>query len=595
MKSTKELARELGLLKKRAITKRLSECSSIVQQFKYLIVIDFESTCWENAKFNTQEIIEFPAVLLNTETGEIESEFHHYVQPQEHPVLSQFCTKLTGITQDKVEDGVPIFLCLKRFCQWLNKLYTEKGITCHGTETTSSIQPNTTCATWSDWDLGVCLHYECKRKQLTKPLQMNVWIDLRATYRRFYDRKPNGLNGALQDLGIEFQGREHSGIDDARNTAKLAYRMIRDGCIMKNTKTMKDHVRSVSLPATIFPSTFIGKPPEKKESKDTVAKEVLKSGERNNNDELSVSDYFCVKKNSTMEHSSLSSKDSVCMRQTSSHKGNCDNLFTPSMCNNDKGNHGNRNNVEHKNMKQEISSNNMKVRVHSDNVNCDNKNVDNEFKVPLSCNSGTVFVKPDSNSCIKRKLTTGCNESLSSCNPVSKYPRMSSKSNFSSSDIYVDTTTPKHDSRKLVQPSNIGLKIMNGNRPTFVNNQIKSWKSDVANKKVNKSVLSKTTGPAHSTLGSGKENLPLKSFNQSKLTSYQNNSTMTPRNTMIGSTMKITPPLCKCGRRSRRRMVQSPGQNTGRFFFTCVSRKMEEPKKGCDFFKWEISAQINCK
>lgn len=43
--------------------------------------------------------VEFPAVLLNTSTGEIESEFHTYVQPQEHPVLSEFCTELTGITQ----------------------------------------------------------------------------------------------------------------------------------------------------------------------------------------------------------------------------------------------------------------------------------------------------------------------------------------------------------------------------------------------------------------------------------------------------------------------------------------------------------------
>uniref|UniRef100_A0AAQ4RDX9 Exonuclease domain-containing protein n=1 Tax=Gasterosteus aculeatus aculeatus TaxID=481459 RepID=A0AAQ4RDX9_GASAC len=43
--------------------------------------------------------VEFPAVLLNTSTGEIQSEFHTYVQPQEHPVLSEFCTELTGITQ----------------------------------------------------------------------------------------------------------------------------------------------------------------------------------------------------------------------------------------------------------------------------------------------------------------------------------------------------------------------------------------------------------------------------------------------------------------------------------------------------------------
>ena len=43
--------------------------------------------------------VEFPAVLLNTSTGEVESEFHSYVQPQERPTLSDFCTELTGITQ----------------------------------------------------------------------------------------------------------------------------------------------------------------------------------------------------------------------------------------------------------------------------------------------------------------------------------------------------------------------------------------------------------------------------------------------------------------------------------------------------------------
>ena len=35
----------------------------------------------------------------------------------------------------------------------------------------------------SDWDLGVCLQYECKRKQLHKPDVLNSWIDLRSTYK----------------------------------------------------------------------------------------------------------------------------------------------------------------------------------------------------------------------------------------------------------------------------------------------------------------------------------------------------------------------------------------------------------------------------
>ncbi|CAI7935215.1 ERI1 exoribonuclease 2 isoform X1 [Podarcis lilfordi] len=175
--ATKKLARQLGIIR------RISKTSpggqnhgkpKLRQLFDYLIIIDFESTCWkEGRKCYTQEIIEFPAVLLNTLNGEIESEFHMYVQPQEHPILSEFCTELTGIKQ-----------------------------------------------------------------QLRKPDVLNSWIDLRATYKLFYCRKPRGLNGALQDVGIIFAGREHSGLDDSRNTARLAWKMICDGCVMKITKSL---------------------------------------------------------------------------------------------------------------------------------------------------------------------------------------------------------------------------------------------------------------------------------------------------------------------------------------------------------------------
>ncbi|XP_053333242.1 ERI1 exoribonuclease 2 [Clarias gariepinus] len=244
--STKKLARELGLIRKRTpSSSSLTHASSASNQlFPYLIVIDFESTCWREKNSHGQEIIEFPAVLMNTHTGELESEFHSYVQPQEHPLLSSFCTELTGITQEQVEAGLPLQICLSRFTRWLHTLQQDRGVVfprdhTH-THTTAAAGAGKPCAflTWSDWDLGVCLQYECKRKQITKPEVLNSWIDLRATYRIFYNRKPKGLNGALQDLGIEFSGREHSGLDDARNTARLAWRMIRDGCVMKITKSV---------------------------------------------------------------------------------------------------------------------------------------------------------------------------------------------------------------------------------------------------------------------------------------------------------------------------------------------------------------------
>ena len=43
--------------------------------------------------------VEFPAVLLDLQTGKILDEFQQYVLPRDHPKLSDFCKHLTGISQ----------------------------------------------------------------------------------------------------------------------------------------------------------------------------------------------------------------------------------------------------------------------------------------------------------------------------------------------------------------------------------------------------------------------------------------------------------------------------------------------------------------
>ena len=64
-------------------------------------MIDFEATCGaKGSEPKPQEIIEFPCALLNTNKGfEIEAIFHEYVRPVHNPMLTRFCTELTGITQ----------------------------------------------------------------------------------------------------------------------------------------------------------------------------------------------------------------------------------------------------------------------------------------------------------------------------------------------------------------------------------------------------------------------------------------------------------------------------------------------------------------
>ncbi|KAK4326387.1 hypothetical protein Pmani_003103 [Petrolisthes manimaculis] len=234
--ATKRLAKKHGLVQKRRIEHPLCPgTGQAKQEFDYLLVLDFESTCWE-IKCHTPkpEIIEFPAVLLDLQTGEILAEFQQYVMPVEKPILSSFCTALTGITQRQVEAGVPLGTCLVLFSRWIRELCKQY----HMTFSTTLPGKRVTTATWSDWDLGICLHQECLRKQLKKPDFFNIWLDVRLSYKNFYRRSPKGLAGALQDLGMVFKGREHSGIVDARNTAILISRMVCDGCILTVTSSL---------------------------------------------------------------------------------------------------------------------------------------------------------------------------------------------------------------------------------------------------------------------------------------------------------------------------------------------------------------------
>ena len=50
-------------------------------------------------------------------------------------------------------------------------------------------------------------------------------------------------------------------------------------------------------------------------------------------------------------------------------------------------------------------------------------------------------------------------------------------------------------------------------------------------------------------------------------------------------TGKATPPLCKCGKRTKRKLVSAEGPNEGKPFYCCCMNR----QKGCGFFQWESS------
>ncbi|XP_058975249.1 3'-5' exonuclease Snipper-like isoform X3 [Musca domestica] len=210
------------------------------QTYEYVIAVDFEATCWENQappRWRESEIIEFPAILVNLKTGKIEAEFHKYIMPIESPKLSAYCTELTGITQKNVDNGIPLQTALMMFQEWLRKELRVRHLTLPKMSKDNKAG-NCAFVTWTDWDFGICLNKECSRKRLKKPPYFNQWIDLRAIYREWYKYKPINFLDALTHVGLEFEGKQHSGIDDAKNLSKLTFKLVNDGAILAITKDL---------------------------------------------------------------------------------------------------------------------------------------------------------------------------------------------------------------------------------------------------------------------------------------------------------------------------------------------------------------------
>ncbi len=77
-------------------------------RFDEVVVIDLEATCWDTTaekEVFISEIIEIGVCLLNVLTGEVSKPRGLIVKPI-NAIVSPFCTSLTSITQDMVEQGM---------------------------------------------------------------------------------------------------------------------------------------------------------------------------------------------------------------------------------------------------------------------------------------------------------------------------------------------------------------------------------------------------------------------------------------------------------------------------------------------------------
>ena len=174
-----------------------------------LIIIDVEATCDDQGRVprDESEMIEIGAVavvLSYKESGidvTLGETFQCYIQPQIHPHLTQFCSELTGISQEQVEAAQLLNNALVQLEMWL-----------------TARQPDA----WGSWGKYDKTQFaqESALKQLANPLVELPHLNLKQLFARKRKHRV-GLQRALLLSGLEFDGRPHSGLDDARNIGRL--------------------------------------------------------------------------------------------------------------------------------------------------------------------------------------------------------------------------------------------------------------------------------------------------------------------------------------------------------------------------------------
>jgi inhibitor of KinA sporulation pathway (predicted exonuclease) len=180
------------------------------KSYEVLNVVDVEATCWtgEPPPGQVSEIIEIGLTTIDLGSGERSGRYRLLVRPSLSTV-SEFCTELTGLTQDEVDSGISF----AEACRTLAAEYQA---------------PSRPWASWGDYDRRQFLR-QCEATGTEYPFG-SVHVNAKAVFTQARGlRKQPGMAAALQIEGLPLEGRHHRGEDDAWNIAALVLRLSGEG------------------------------------------------------------------------------------------------------------------------------------------------------------------------------------------------------------------------------------------------------------------------------------------------------------------------------------------------------------------------------
>ena len=192
----------------------------------------------EARKICTNEIIEIGASMLDENLWEI-GKFQIYVKPEYNDVIVPKISKLTGITNEMVANAPTFSVAFKQFTDWC-----------------LNIKDDVMIYAWSNTDHSqVMKEIQLKQYKLAEEehkLIEHGWTDFQNEFdiHLGFERQIS-LKLALDMAGIDFNGRQHDALDDARNTAKLL-RVFKDEELFDQTlRKIEEVMKPSSLENTL--------------------------------------------------------------------------------------------------------------------------------------------------------------------------------------------------------------------------------------------------------------------------------------------------------------------------------------------------------
>ena len=190
------------------------EAMDMEYNMKANVVIDIEMCIvqkeyrWKDYPYE-HEIIQIGAVMMD-EAFEITDEFSSYVCPK-YGRIDHFIQDLTGIGNKEIREAPSLKEALEKMVSWLA-----------GYEVTFY--------SWSRTDY-IQLSREISAKGIDEEkmavlLDKERWVDYQQTAGKRFDKPWRmSLEDALMFAEVELEGKQHDGLADARNTARLIAKM----------------------------------------------------------------------------------------------------------------------------------------------------------------------------------------------------------------------------------------------------------------------------------------------------------------------------------------------------------------------------------